>query len=155
MPTRPGIYTSHDVTLTAIDGSTAPRSVVLVGVQGDPSFGDEMADQRESVDVFERGLQIGAVLGDEAPIELSWTALDCDEAREFMDFVLFRPKTGGTPTSTDSTGGKAMKLRVAISPASGTPRIIEYARTYWKATASGGIPATIALSCRAFGRTEP
>lgn len=145
-----GIHTSHEVTLEAIDASGA--SVVLVGVQGDPSYGDELPDQREQTDVFVRGLQQGRVLGQEKPISISWSALDCAEARTFMDWVLFR--SSPAPSSTDAIGGKALKLRVTRAPAFGTPRITEYARTYWTCSPAGGVPATLSLSCEAFGRTE-
>lgn len=149
-PIRTGIHTSHQIVLEAIDATGA--SVILVGVQGDPSFGDELPDQRTQTDVFERGLQLGRVQDQEQPLSISWSVLDCAEARAFVDWVLFR--SSPLASTTDPIGGKALKLRATTTPTSGTPRQVEYARTYWTCSPAGGIPAVISLSCEAYGRTE-
>jgi len=149
MPT--GVHTSKNIILEAIDSTGA--SVVLVGVQGDPSFGEETPDQVEWQDVISRGKQQGRTAGDEQMLSISWTAIDCTEARAFMDWVLFRSVP--PPSTTDPIGGKALKLRETRTPVVGAPRVIEYDRSYWKCTPSGGEPnATITMSCEAYGRTE-
>jgi len=151
-----GINTSHDWTVQAEDGT--PQSLTLVGVTGDPSFGDELPDQREQQDVMSRGLQIGRTFGDEQPIEVSWSAQDSQEVRDFVDLVLFRGAygpAGATPTvSTDPIGGKATKLKAICTPPNGAPRLITYARAYWKCSLSPATPAsTWAISATCYDRT--
>lgn len=151
MPPRPGIYGTTNVILTAIDGSSTPRSMVLVGVQGDPSWGDELPDQSEQIDVYERNEHIGKLPGQQQALAVSWSALDCAETQAFADFVLFRGTTA--TVSTDQIGGLAVKLRVLITPPSGSPRVIEYARAYCRISPAGGTPATIGFSADCYDRT--
>jgi len=145
-----GIHSTDQITIKAIDG--IGTEVVLVGVQGDPSFGERVADQKEQIDVRVRGDWVDAVPGDEQPEEFSWSALDCDDTKVFTDFVLFLSAT--TPTTVSVTGAKRLKLQIIRVPVSGTPRTTEYASCAFKVTPQGGRPATTQISATCYGRTE-
>jgi hypothetical protein len=155
---RTGVNTSHDWVLQVLDAT--PQTLTLLGVTGDPSFGEEMADQREQTDILERGIQQGATFGDEQAIEVSWQVQDCEESREFIDMVLFRGAvygaTGTAPTvTTDPLGGKSVQLKAICTPPVGTPRTVTYERTRWRCSPSGGVPSTTwTLNATCFGRSE-
>lgn len=150
MPPLTGIGTSHDYSLEAIDA--AGVSVVLVGVQGDPSFGERLPSQRDVVDIFVRGLYQDSVPNQEQPEEVGWSALECAETKTFCDWVLFLSAV--LPSDVSGTGAKQLKLRVTYAPPGGTPRVWEWAKARFKVTPAGGVPSTVAISATCWTRTE-
>lgn len=152
-----GVNTTHDWTIRVLDAT--PQSLVLVDVQGDPSFGDEMPSQREQQDVMVRGLQVGRTFADEQGIEVSWSAIDSEEVRAFVDMILFRgdyAPAGASPAiSTDPIGGKALKLEATCTPPVGAPRTVSYDRAYWRASLAAAVPSSAwTLTATCYGRTE-
>ena len=145
-----GIHGSDQIVLKAIDAIGAEE--ILVDVQGDPSFGDRMPDQKEQIDIMVRGDWVDAIPGDEQAEEISWSALDTDETKIFTDFVTFRSAV--VPTTVSSAGAKRLKLQVIRTPVAGTPRTEEYASCVFKITPNGGRPATVQISATCYGRTE-
>jgi hypothetical protein len=156
--TRTGVNTSHDWTLIAEDADGVKK--VLVGMQGEPSFGDELPDQYEQVDVYERRDQLGRSQGQEQPLPVSGSVMDCAEVRDFVNFVLFRGPVygagGSKPTkSVDTIGGKAVKLIAQCEPPDGVGEKIEYAKAYFTCTRSTATPNTTwAIAAECFGRKD-
>lgn len=158
MPSLTGLHHADHISLEIEDGT--PQSLILVGVQGDPTFGDELPDQRTQEDLRVRGIQIGRMQTDEQPLAVGWQALDTVESRAFADLALFRGPVygaGGTSpaVSTDPVGGKSLRLRVLRRPPNGPATVTTYERSYWTVTRSGARPgATLTLSAECYGRTE-
>ena len=145
-----GIHGTDQITIRAIGASGADE--ILVGVQGDPSFGDQMADQKEQELIRVRGDIIDAIPTDEQEEEFSWSALDSDEAKAFTDFVTFQ--SIDITESVSCTGAKRLKLEITRSPVSGTPRKTTYASAKFTVTPQGGRPALVQIAASCHGRTE-
>lgn len=150
-----GYHGSEHITLIAIDGAGAEK--ILYDVQGDPSLGSRMPDQREGIDIRVRGIQVSRLQGDEQAAEVSWQSLRSAKSRDFSDFCLAEGAyaTGGaTPmVSVDPCYPGCVKLRVVITPPCGTPEIEEWARAYYTSEPAGGTPATVTHSWQCYGRS--
>ena len=139
-----GMHTSHTVILEAVDANGASR--VLPKVQGDPSYGERMHDQREVVDVLVRGQFAGAVMGDEQAEELSWSAVDCDEAQAFGAWV-----RGESTAVSVNPAGDAFALKARVTKGG---HVYEWSCAFWRTQDVAGTPATVTISARAYGKTE-
>ncbi len=145
-----GIHGTDQITIKAID--SAGLEEILVGVQGDPSFGEQLPDQKEQELIMVRGDIVDAIPTDEQPEEFSWSALDTDETKVFTDFATFQ--SSPAPTTVSLAGAKRLKLQIIRQPVAGSARTIEYASCMFRVTPQGGRPATVQITAaQCFGRT--
>ncbi len=145
-----GLHGSNEITLKAIDG--AGTEMILVGVQGDPSFGDRMPEQKDVVDIFCRGEYVDSLPNQQQPEDVGWSVLDSAEARAFCAWVDFSAAV--PPVDVSATGGKQVQLVVIRSPIGGGGGTTTYAKARFRWAPQGGIPATIQITATCWGRAE-